>query len=485
MLDIIIATIPKIQLRSPITGPALLKAVVQNHGMSCQNVDWNLALWESSVGQSRPELWLDTDLVFRYRSNFEKMLPLLQPEIKTWVDQTVEKSPRWLGLCIFSQRSLFIAEEICKELRGRKSPIKIVIGGPYVNYCGQEFLDRNLCDVFIQGEGEEALTALLQNKPHPGINGFSPQLEDLDQLPAPNYDDYDFANYPRNHENPANRENSRMGSDVLYITGSRGCVRRCTFCDVGYQWKKFRYRSAEKIASEMILQNQRYGLSRFYFTDSLLNGSVPNLKNLCEKLIAYYQEAKVPKFRWQGQFICRPESQMPAEMFDLMAAAGYEYLIMGVESISESVRKDMRKHFSNQDLLYTLEQCQRVGLEVTMLMMVGYPTETEEDFQETLQFFEDNIRFKNNGVIRSVALGPTAEVVKGSPLSEEAHLWSIGYDESGHWYSGLNTMEVRIDRYVRFHQFLSDLGYELMAKTVAHLQEEKIRIQNLKKSSIA
>ncbi|MFN8792016.1 MAG: B12-binding domain-containing radical SAM protein [Bdellovibrionales bacterium] len=437
------------------------------------------------MGQSQPELWLDTDLVFRYRKNFEKMLPQFRPEIETWINQTLQKNPRWLGLCIFSQRSLFIAEEICKELRSRQAAIKIVIGGPYVNYCGPEFLERKLCDVYIQGEGEEALTALLEERPHPGINGFSPQLEDLDHLPAPNYDDYDFKNYSRNIENPSNRENSKMGSDVLYITGSRGCVRRCTFCDVGYQWKKFRYRSADKIADEMILQYQRYGLSRFYFTDSLLNGSVPNLKKLCEKLIEYYDEAKAPRFRWQGQFICRPESQMPPEMFDLMAAAGYEYLIVGVESISENVRKDMRKHFSNQDLFYTLRQCERVGLEVTMLMMVGYPTETEEDFRQTLQFFRDNLHFKESGTIRSVALGPTAEVVKGSPLSEESHLWSIDYDESGHWFSGTNTMEVRIDRYIRFHKYLEELGYPLVAKTVAHLQEEQARIMNQKKSTRA
>ncbi len=482
-LDIMIATVPKLQLRSPIIGPAILKSVAQDAGFTCLTVDWNLDLWHSHLGRKYPEWWYDTDLVFRYEANFKKKFEEMKPLVKKWVDQVEELSPRWLGLCIFSQRSKFMTIEICKELKSRNLETKIVVGGPFVHYCGNNFLNRGYVDAYIEGEGEHALVALLKGEDHGGVNGFAPQIDDLDQIPIPDYSDCDFSLYPKRYEQPEIYDPKKMGSDILYITGSRGCVRRCSFCDVGFQWKKFRYRSGKSIAEEMLTQHRTHGIRRFYFTDSLLNGSVPILKELCETLIETYKRENMKKLRWQGQFICRPKKSMPPEIFDLMAEAGYEYVSMGVESISEKVRNDMKKHFSNEDLLYTLEQCHRTGVTVSMLMMVGFPTETESDFQETLKFFEENQRYRDSGTIRTVTLGPTCEIVKGSPLYFDVDKLGIHFDEMGHWVYKDNNMKTRIDRYIRFHNLMKNLNYDLTAKTVAHLEEELIQIQELEKLS--
>ena len=61
---------------------------------------------------------------------------------------------------------------------------------------------------------------------------------------------------------------------------------------------------------------------------------------------------------------------------------------MGVESLSEKVRGDMKKGFTNQDLDYTLEQFRLHGINCYFLMIVGYPTEKDEhDHLETMQMF--------------------------------------------------------------------------------------------------
>ena len=62
----------------------------------------------------------------------------------------------------------------------------------------------------------------------------------------------------------------------IYITGSKGCVRDCTFCDVAALWPKFRYRKAENLVQEIKEQFYNYGITTFDFTDSLINGSVSN-----------------------------------------------------------------------------------------------------------------------------------------------------------------------------------------------------------------
>jgi radical SAM superfamily enzyme YgiQ (UPF0313 family) len=275
----------------------------------------------------------------------------------------------------------------------------------------QTLLDSKIIDAYIRGEGENAIVDLLNGKTSgPGINGNEPQqIIDVDQLPFPDYDDYELKTYT-----------NKKGLEALPITGSRGCVRACTFCDIANMWPRYYYRSGKNIAKEIRYQVEKYGVGAFRFTDSLINGSMRAFREMISELADYRQSLPSrDRFIWDTHFIVRSKTQMPPEDFDMMAKAGAGTMLIGIESGSPSVRDHMRKGFTEQDLDYTMQQLARVGVKCRMLMIVGYPTETQDDFQQTLDMFNRYVPYLKQGIIEEVNLGLTLNLMPDTPLYQE------------------------------------------------------------------
>jgi len=421
-------------------------------------------------------VWFDTDLTFRYEDKFKIFWnDVVYEHALRWIKQFADINPDWIGITIFSQRSRFITVELCRLIREKLPEKRIVIGGPYTEFIAEELYSNGLVDAWVVGEGEQAVIDVLRNNlTAPGINGNkSQQLTDLDEMPIPDYSDFDFERYPKTWGDPRVRDSEKMGSEFIYITGSRGCVRKCSFCDIESIWPKFRYRSGKKIAEEIMHQHQRHGSKKFLFTDSLLNGSVKQLRELCNTLIEYKNQGKISHdIKWQGQFIARPEKQMPEEVYQLLKEAGCWFVNIGVESGSELVRNDMNKLFDDQALNYTIAMCERYGIDMSWLMLVGYPTEDEAEFQKTLNFMTKYSYLNEKKIVRHVVLGPTLDIMPGSPLWRMRDDMGITYDERRHWIYRDNTRAVRIKRWLRLKQHCLDLNYVVLEKATQHLLNE-------------
>lgn len=483
MTDIIFLTLPRLELRSPITAPALLKASVEKEGYKAFCYDINLDLWHHVDAAAQGHIWFDTDLTFRYEDKFDEFWNTeILKHADRWISIFKEKNPKWIGFTIFSQRSKWISFKICQLLRKELPAVKIVAGGPFCEHVGPALYKEKLVDAYVVGEGERAIIDILKgNLFGPGINGNPPiQIEDLDQIPIPDYSDFDFKKYPKTWSDPRIRDEKRLGTEFIYITGSRGCVRKCEFCDIQSVWPKFRYRSGASIAEEMMIQNNKHGSKKFLFTDSLINGSIKQLKDLCTTLIQYKNEGKMTPVLWQGQFIARPEKQMSEELYILMKEAGCFFVSIGVESGSERVRDDMKKMFSDEDMDFTFKMCAKHGIEMAWLLMVGYPTETEEEFQRTLDMLEKYKWISDQKLIRSVALGPTLDIVSGSPLYNKQKELGITWDKYNNWIFKENTREVRIQRWLRLKEKCIELGYPIVEKATEHLLKELEKYTNEK-----
>lgn len=483
MIDIMFLTLPRLELRAPITAPAILKSTVEKHGFSAYCYDLNLDLWLNIDSEKYGNVWYDTDLTFRYEEKFNKFWnDVIKPHSKRWINKIKEKNPKWIGITIFSQRSKWITISICKLIRDEFPNIKIVVGGPFAEHTGPNVYKKGLADAYVIGEGEEAIIHILNNNfNHPGINGNPPQqINDLDTIPIPDYSDFQMNKYPKTWYNPKIKDETQMGTDFIYITGSRGCVRKCTFCDIQSIWPKFRYRSGKSIADEMCEQNQKYGSKKFLFTDSLLNGSVKQLKDICTTLIDYKDKGLMDDVFWQGQFIARPEHQMPEEIYELMQKSGFRFVSIGIESGSEKIRNDMHKMFSDKDMDFTFRMCAKYKIEMAWLLLVGYPTETEEEFQKTLMMLEKYNWINKQGLVRSIALGPTLDIVPGSPLWNKQKELGITWDENKHWIYQDNTREIRIKRWLRLKEKCLELNYPVVEKATDHLLAELEKITNQK-----
>ena len=157
-----------------------------------------------------------------------------------------------------------------------------------------------------------------------------------------------------------------------------------------------------------------------------------------------------------------------------MTASGCERVFIGVESGSEKIRNDMNKGFSDEDLWYTLEQLNRVGLSASILLIVGYPTETEKDFQLTKDMIRKfyKLGYIQNKTVEHISLGTTMQVYEGTDIYLNLEKYDISYDENGNWYSGDNTEEVRLRRHAELQELLEDLHVHYRGETKYRLKQD-------------
>jgi radical SAM superfamily enzyme YgiQ (UPF0313 family) len=372
-----------------------------------------------------------------------------------------------LGISVFTFQCQIFTRLLLQRLRPKFAG-SIVVGGAGLSTngiaaaqadFGRYLSDQKLIDHYIRGEGDHALIALLQHQTDfPGIdNDQQDQIDDIDSIPYPNYDDVVSMPYLWS-----------TGRPQLPITSSRGCIRKCSFCDIHAVWKKYRYRSGTTVAKEMIHQYQKHGVDRFWFTDSLINGNMKTFRALCQELIDFYQRYNLSPahFQWGGQFIVRDSRSMTVEDYARAREAGMNGVAIGVESLSEKVRDHMKKGFSDVDLDFMLEQMHANHMNCYFLIMVGYPTETQQDFEQGIQRFQQYQPYALDGTIYGVNLGTTVSIDEGTPLyaamntDPKMQREIKGFD----WISPDNpglTFRERIRRRIMLQEILMDLGYKI------------------------
>ena len=454
--------LPVMELWNPSAAMAALTPYIHEAGYKPVHKDLNISLFEDLSEEQWSQLieWC------------EFITPTIDQEILNQIDRTFARvfgdldNVAWIGISVFS----FVNAKITARLLHMLTSIsnrnfKLLLGG---NGCssslaifdqlpfGEYALNHNLTDHVIFADGELALQALLSNNlPFPGVDEQNfQQIKNLDDLLLPDYTSMDFSKY--------------KDSRVL-VTGSRGCVRKCTFCDIELTWPKYAYRSPHLVLDEMRKHVNELGITNFEFTDSLINGSVSNFAKFNELLAeAKIKEPEMANVTYMGQAICRNKAHMGPSIYESMYYAGCKQLIIGIESFSERVRTHMKKKFSDNDIDYHLEQCSRWNIPNVFLMIVGYPTETLQDHESQLKSVRKYADYAKTGTIFMLRWGLTMHIYENTPITKYAkdlqlmHTGDQYHDSLFTWVSvknkGLDLKE-RIRRRIELHELSTELGY--------------------------
>jgi len=449
MLDLLIVTVPGTIAKAPPAAPAILKASVVQAGFSCKVLDFNIRFYyEDDINKHALETYFTTGINIEEESKANQL-------INKWASEIISHNPKFVGISVFTFQNRIASTLLCKQLKNN-SNIKIILGGQGLSDGGilgmqgfaKDMIDQGLADFYVKSEGENSLVEILKgNFLFNGINSDTfTQINNLDHLPVPDYSDYEFDLYE---------------SKIFPITASRGCVRSCSFCDIHDHWK-YRYRSGESVANEMVTLSSRYGISDFMFTDSLVNGNLKEFKKFCS--IVTDENNKGRNITWRGQYIVRSSKQLNEEYWKNLADSGGHSLAIGVETGSDVVRAHMNKQFTNDDLEYTMEMLDKYSITCIFLMIFGYPTETEQDFQDTLDMFKKYSKLANR-IIKDISFGTTLGILPGTPLYNNAHNLDIELDKhENNWTNWSNpTLDLaeRIRRRNYAREYASSLGYQL------------------------
>jgi hypothetical protein len=418
----VISSVPWTDTPSPIMAPAVLKSCLDRAGIPTLAMDLNAEIYH----RLKTDPARDSIMKFFLTEQVDRSQKRVILEvIDSMACRLLDSGAKWICLSLLTYLSQIPTRWLCYRLKQTRPDVRIVIGGPGAfislksmdNYAGT-MLSQGLIDYYVSGDGEVSLPALISGDiDYPGVNSLNwQQLEDLDALPFPNFDDYPWPLYDMKK---------------ISVIGSRGCVRKCTFCDIHEHWTRYQWRSGARIFEEIRSQKERYGIQIFWFADSLVNGNQREYRELISRLAHYNQgRQEQDRIRWMGMFIIRPQDQMKEQEWALTAASGATLLNVGVESFVEHIRYHIGKKFTNDDLDFALRMGQKYGIHMSLLMIVGYVTETQADFEQQLQWVRDNRHYAAGSPIEIVQIGSGLSILPGTWLDKNYQQFNIQKSES-------------------------------------------------------
>ena len=286
-----------------------------------------------------------------------------------------KENPTVLGLSVFTgtlPASLFVFQQ-AKKYNPR---IKTLMGGGIfsgeLDFHSPNFkylLDRTpYIDHIFVGEGEVLFLKYLQKKLPTNQRVYTPadidnETLDLSYALPPDFSDLDIRYYP-----------------ILASYTSRSCPFTCAFCSETVLWGKYRKKKADQIIEELNRLSGEYHTQLFLMSDSLLN---PSMDGLSRAII----DAGLSLY-WDGYLRVDPLACDPDQTFQ-WRCGGFYRARLGLESASPRTLEAMGKRITPAQIKETLAALAQAGIKTTTYWVTGYPGETEEDFQQTLNLLEE------------------------------------------------------------------------------------------------
>jgi radical SAM superfamily enzyme YgiQ (UPF0313 family) len=286
------------------------------------------------------------------------------------------------SMCSSYAAALRIAEE-CKL----QDPSRyIVLGGPHASFVAAETLRAfSFVDAVVVGEGEapflELLDRLREARPIDDIAGvaFRSDQDIVETNARPVADDLDGLPLPAFHliEDPSHYFESGEGRYIEIEVG-RGCPFACTFCSTSLFFsRKYRMKSPARVVEEMRWLRKNWDISSFGLIHDNLTSNKKKVREFCEYILALNET-----FSWR----CSSRTDtIDRPLMEMMRAAGCESIFFGVETGSYEMQKIMGKRLKIDRVHETFRNLQAVGIEATASFIIGFPEETREMLEQTLQ----------------------------------------------------------------------------------------------------
>lgn len=319
----------------------------------------------------------------------ESQNPYLDLYRRFFLPSFVEYQPEFVGVSITATSQIIPGLTLCKLIKEISPDTHITVGGSIftrlvdnLRRCDRLF---QVTDDFIVFEGETALLELVNQLE--GKKDFSkvPNLiwrnndrivvnqpfysENLADHPAPNYDGFPLEKY-------------LAPQTVLPVQFSRGCYYKdCAFCALTLDHQNFRQKDPLKVVDELEALSQKYDTPYFFFTDECL--ALSPTKRLCKELIR-----RELGLQWTAEL--RFEKNLSRDLLGLMREAGCQKIVFGLETYNARLMDFMKKGITQESVRRICSDCVDVGIAVHCYVIVGFPTETEEESLETMNFIVEN-----------------------------------------------------------------------------------------------
>ena len=218
------------------------------------------------------------------------------------------------------------------------------------------------------------------------------EIPEIDRI----YGKFDWVNIVSDiiKRNPATMPYDRVittPSHYTYLKIAEGCNRVCAFCAIPLITGRYKSRPSEEILEEVRM---------------LVGKGVKEVNVIAQDLSSYgldiYKRLALPELidrmaeidgvKWIRLHYAYP-SEFPYEILDVMARHSNvcNYLDIALQHINNDVLKNMRRHITKEETLALIRTIREKvpGIHIRTTLMVGFPGETEDAFNELKEFVRE------------------------------------------------------------------------------------------------
>lgn len=337
-----------------------------------------------------------------------------------------------VGISITTSHQLPGALTLARLLKKTDPRLHVTLGGRHVLRLKEAFVRDpeffpQFCDSLIIGNGERPLCTLMDHlKAQDGFHGVenlgyytsggmvfneAAAHVPISDLPTPDFDDLPLGDY-------------LSPTPILPVRLSEGCYwGKCTFCS-RYDNKAFQTITPVKAAEQIETLHRRYGATCFTVNDDCL--TPPYLERVCQEILDR-------GLRLQISLWCKPVASFTADRLKLLSRAGVRLIRWGIETGHPRILKLMNKGTTLDDTVRVLNDAAEAGIWNHATVIVGFPTETEDEARETVRFLQrsqeilpSSIFFKFT-LLSNSYISQHPEAFNLSALSEKSDLSSYEY----------------------------------------------------------
>ncbi len=295
---------------------------------------------------------------------------------KRLVDMNVEclhdADLRWADFVFVSAMS--VQKESVREVieRCRAAGVRIVAGGPLFTTEVEAF---GTVDHLVLNEAEITLPRFLEDLRNGNAGHFyaTDKWAEMGQTPIPLWGLIDMKRYAS-----------------INIQYSRGCPFNCEFCDITLLCGRSpRTKDKDQIIRELDSVYESGFRGQVFFVDDNFIGNKKKLKEEILPAIIEWMEKRGHPFSFNTQ--ASIELSDHKDLMQLMTAAGFDVVFIGIETPHEQSLAECSKFQNrNRDLLASVRNIQRAGLEVQGGFIVGFDNDPPTIFDTQIRFIQES-----------------------------------------------------------------------------------------------
>jgi len=375
-----------------------------------------------------------------------------------------EFKPDVVGFSALSMEHGDLMEAVAR-CKGWDSNVLTVVGGPHATMFGDILAREPDIDVVVRGEGEYTFVELLRTYADGGdfssVDGLVYEAEgsitetpvrtmesDLDRLPYPAWDLLDFPAYVRSN----NMNGLLAASPYMTVMTTRACPFKCIYCHQLFG-TRFKQRSVNHIMTELETLYHEYGIREIQFVDDCFNLNRPRAKTIADEIVK-----RGLKFRIAFPNGIRGDL-MDVELIEKLRDAGAYMITYAVETANERLQKLLRKDLDLGRVSEAIETTYEKGVIPAGFFMLGIPTETREEMENTIRYacssrilkayFFTVVPFPRTELYELAKRIYPEMALKEADISEAHSYWSPNpyYARA----TGIDTVAVQREAYRRFY----------------------------------